>query len=190
MTRRTISSIPISSRAACSSRKRARAAPKPPESVLARQSIPQAPVAEPAAAVQPAAPESPAVPQAAPGAAPPAGETQTAALPLATLPLDRFDGKWKWKKVDLDGACGSAKFRKLEIRGGTIEGSGRHPIGGFISVVDEVDEQGVVTMRGYGGSFKLQFTGRLTETEGSGQVDMTGVINCSGIWRVTKRSVN
>ncbi len=119
-----------------------------------------------------------------------AAAEEAAGTAVAALPMARFDGKWKWKKVDLDGACSTTRFRNLEIQGGTIQGSGRHPTGGFISVKGQVDERGVATMQGSGGSFTLRFTGRFTETEGSGRVDVSGVANCSGTWRVTKRSVN
>ena len=33
---------------------------------------------------------------------------QAAGTAVAALPLTRFDGKWKWKRVDLDGPCGNA----------------------------------------------------------------------------------
>ncbi len=57
---------------------------------------------------------------------------EVAGTPVATLVASRFDGQWKWRKVYLDGPCGSLSIKTFEVRDGSIEGSGRHPVAGSI----------------------------------------------------------
>ena len=86
--------------------------------------------------------------------------------------------------------CSSARFKKFKVDGGSIKASGRHPIVGNIRISGTVDDQGAVSMVGGAGGILLRFTGRLTESEGSGTVDMTGVESCTGRWRVTRVDTN
>ncbi len=115
----------------------------------------------------------------------PPAETAVAALSAA-----RFDGKWKWHSVDLTGPCSSATFKKFVVKGGSIKASGRHPMIGNIPITGKVDDQGVVSLVGAKSGVLLRFKGRMTESEGSGTVDMTGAENCSGRWSVTRVGTN
>ncbi len=115
---------------------------------------------------------------------------QAAGTAVAALSPARFDGKWEWESVELSGECGGARFSKFEVNGGSIKGSGRHPLVGPIRLSGKVDDQGAVSLVGSGRGVLLTFTGRLTESEGSGTVDVSGDGNCSGRWRVTRVDTN
>ena len=109
---------------------------------------------------------------------------------VAALSAARFDGQWKWDFVDLSGECSGARFSKFEINGGSIKGSGRHPLVGHIRISGRVDDQGAVSLVGSGRGALLRFTGRLTESEGSGTVEVSGNGTCSGPWRVSRVDTN
>ncbi len=115
---------------------------------------------------------------------------ETAEPAVAAISVARFDGKWKWRSVDLTGQCSSARFKEFEISSGSIKGSGRHPLSGNIHISGKVDDQGDVSMIGSTRHIRLNFTGRLSESEGEGSVDVTGLANCSGRWRVTRVDAN
>lgn len=105
---------------------------------------------------------------------------------VAALPLGRFDGKWKWQSVDLSGPCSSFRFNSFKVDQGRVKAAGRHPIAGYLSLTGTIDREGSLSMRGSAAGVTLKFSGRMSETEGKG--DITG--ECGGRWHVTRIGSN
>ena len=106
-----------------------------------------------------------------------------AMVPQAAMAQQQFNGSWSVEVVTERGECDRAYRYPVAIRNGLVRYAGSE---GF-DISGRVAANGALTGSIAYGSNRVNATGRLSGTSGSGTWTAAGGRNCSGRWNAEKR---